>query len=107
MEGNVGEELVGDRPTKFIRPNFSATKLTLYQAKAYCKWLSELTGLSVSLATDAQWEYAARSRGQAVKYATDNGEIERGRNFKGEEYRWANYPPPQELTLLIHWVSMI
>ncbi len=74
----TGKELVGDRPTKFIKPYFSATKMTLYQAKDYCKWLSELTGLSFSIATDAQWEYAARSRGQTVKYATDNGKIEIG-----------------------------
>ncbi len=33
-----------------------------------------------ALLTEAQWEYAARSRGQAVRYATDNGELDIGRN---------------------------
>ncbi len=93
-------ELVGKkyRNTKFIQSQLSASDLDWYQAKAYCKWICELTGLSFSLATDAQWEYAARSRGQTVKYATDNGKIEIGRNFKGAEYRWANYPPPRNLS---------
>ncbi len=82
------------RSTDAVLPYLSAVYMDFYQAKAYCKWLSELTGLPFSLATDAQWEYAARSRGRAVKYATDNGKIERGRNYKGKEYRFESNPPP-------------
>lgn len=52
-----------------------------YGAKAYCQWLAIQTNLSFDLPTEAQWEYAARSRGKRVLYATDNGEINRGRNF--------------------------
>ncbi len=90
------QELVGKkyRNTECIQPQLSASDLDWYQAKDYCKWLSELTGLPFSLATDAQWEYAARSRGKAVKYATDNGKIERGINFKKDKSILVLNPPP-------------
>jgi len=53
-------------------------------AKAYCLWLGTLTKLSFSLPTEAQWEYAARSGGKKMLFATDNGKIERGRNFPND-----------------------
>lgn len=51
------------------------------QAKDYCQWLSEITGQLFDLPTEAQWEYAARSRGQFFAVATDNGNVEYGRNI--------------------------
>jgi formylglycine-generating enzyme required for sulfatase activity len=53
-------------------------------AKEYCQWLGEQTGLPFDLPTEAQWEYAARSRGKVVSFAKDTGFVERG----------VNYPPP-------------
>jgi sulfatase modifying factor 1 len=50
-------------------------------AKAYCGWLANMTKLPFDLPTEAQWEYAARSGGKKNLFATDNGKIERGRNF--------------------------
>ncbi|MGM3277567.1 formylglycine-generating enzyme family protein [Ralstonia sp. 24A2] len=50
------------------------------EAKDYCSWLGKVSGLPFDLPTEAQWEYAARSRGRLVPYATDNGEYEEGRN---------------------------
>lgn len=55
-----------------------------YGAKAYCKWLGERTRLPFDLPTEAQWEYAARSGGKRVLFATDNGKVERPRNFPKE-----------------------
>ena len=52
-----------------------------YGAKAYCQWLGKLTGLSFDLPTEAQWEYAARSGGKRLLFATDNGSIDEGRNY--------------------------
>jgi formylglycine-generating enzyme required for sulfatase activity len=62
-------------------------------AKAYCRWLSGLTNLPFDLPTEAQWEYAARSEGRRVLFATDNGLIERGRNFP-EEWKPGEKEPP-------------
>jgi len=57
------------------------------EAKAYCKWLGKLTGLPFDLPTEAQWEYAARNRGQMLLWPTDNGMWEEGRNVAAYEQR--------------------
>lgn len=43
------------------------------QAERYCAWLADLTGKPFTIPTSAQWEYAARSGGHAVAYATQDG----------------------------------
>lgn len=47
------------------------------EAEGYCDWLGQLTGLPFALPTEAQWEFAARSRGQNTPYATDTGRVEK------------------------------
>jgi len=64
-----------------------------YGAKAYCQWLGKLTNLPFDLPTEAQWEYAARSGGKRVLFATDNGKIERPRNFPKEWTDEEKEPP--------------
>lgn len=64
-----------------------------FEAQAYCQWLGEVTGLAFDLPTEAQWEYAARSRGQAVKFATDNGKMEPGRNYRAKGLGLPPQPP--------------
>ncbi|MCI8208923.1 hypothetical protein AUC61_05175 [Pseudomonas sp. S25] len=44
-----------------------------YEAELYCSWLSSVMDLPLALPTEAQWEYAARSRGQFLIVATDDG----------------------------------
>lgn len=50
-----------------------AKALLWTEAKAYCNWLGKLTKLPFALPTEAQWEYAARSRGQEHPFATATG----------------------------------
>lgn len=56
-----------DKPAR--SPNFN-------EAENYCSWLAEKTGHPFALPTEAQWEYAARNRGQSVAYATNTGDLE-------------------------------
>ncbi|MEM0706049.1 formylglycine-generating enzyme family protein [Enterobacter quasihormaechei] len=45
------------------------------EAQLYCEWLARITDLPFSLPTEAQWEYAARSRGLFVIAPTNDGTI--------------------------------
>lgn len=58
-------------------------------ARAYCQWIGQQINMPMDLPTEAQWEYAARSRGQMLLYATDNGQIDDGRNVASYEQRQA------------------
>jgi sulfatase modifying factor 1 len=71
-ERHIGDELRG--------PNHP-TGVSWQSAKEYCEWLGDQTGLPFDLPTEAQWEYAARSGGKLVPFATDTGYIDRGRNY--------------------------
>ncbi|PCK32714.1 formylglycine-generating enzyme family protein [Pseudoalteromonas piscicida] len=62
-------------------PEFPAG-VSWYGAKNYCLWLAELTQLPFDLPTEAQWEFAARNRGENILFATDSGWIEEGRNYE-------------------------
>ena len=48
--------------------------VTWGDSRAFCQWLGTLSNQSIDLPTEAQWEYAARSRGQMYRFATDTGE---------------------------------
>jgi formylglycine-generating enzyme required for sulfatase activity len=80
----IDGELVGKkyRGLYFMGPNYPAEWLTWYQARDYCQWLGKQIGYPMDLPTEAQWEYAARSRGKAVAHATNNGDIEYGVNYR-------------------------
>ena len=83
-----------------MRPNFlhqrapkRAAGVSWYGAEAYCKWLGKLTNLPFDLPTEAQWEYAARSGGKRVLFGTDNGKIERSRNYPSDWVHGEPEPP--------------
>lgn len=77
------------------RPKVGTSKIdaTLYRAdpKAaagvkwqdamdFCAWAGKGSGRKLTLPTEAQWEFAARSGGKMVVFATDSGSIDDGRN---------------------------
>ncbi|EDP59570.1 SUMF1/EgtB/PvdO family nonheme iron enzyme [Vibrio sp. AND4] len=55
------------------RQKAAASAKQWQEAKDYCQWLSNVSALPFDLPTEAQWEYAARSRGGKVYFATNNG----------------------------------
>lgn len=79
---SVGEQRVNmDEFSQRYRAPRKPAGVSWYGAKAYCQWLGKLTGKPFDLPTEAQWEYAARSGGKRVLFATDNGKVEEGRNY--------------------------
>jgi len=71
-----GLELRQDAGEKFAiiseAPNTPA-HLDWFEADKYCAWLANVSELPLGLPTEAQWEYAARSRGKFLMVATDDG----------------------------------
>ena len=53
---------------------YPIVNVTYFDAVSYCKWLSELTGETYTLPTEAQWEYAAKGgqKSKNYKYAGSN-----------------------------------
>jgi formylglycine-generating enzyme required for sulfatase activity len=84
---SMGEDDIEGREPK--RP----AGVSWYGAHAYCEWLGRLTKLPFDLPTEAQWEYAARSGGKKFLFATDNGKLERPRNFPKEWEHGEKEPP--------------
>ncbi len=55
-----------------------------FDAKAYCDWLSMMTGKHYRLPSEAEWEYACRA-GSVEKYATGNTITTEQANFDGNK----------------------
>jgi formylglycine-generating enzyme required for sulfatase activity len=71
--------LAADYPS--LQKDDYSVGVTWQQAKDYCLWLGKVSGKRIDLPTEAQWEYAARSRGKYLPFATNNGEFEPGKNI--------------------------
>ena len=86
----TGEPKVMDDPDlQDLRYKNAAAGLNWYQARDYCQWLGKQLDVPMDLPTEAQWEYAARNRGQQVVYPTHNGKLEYGKNLNSYEQQQA------------------
>lgn len=90
-EATGDEQIDMDRISIKDRSPKRPAGVSWHGAKAYCSWLAKLSNLPFDLPTEAQWEYAARSGGKRVLFATDTGMLDRPRNFPRE---WEYGEPP-------------
>lgn len=72
---------------RISRQPMAPAGISWQQASDYCQWLGKQVGIPMNLPTEAQWEYAARNKGQYIIYPTDNGKYETGRNVWSDEQR--------------------
>ncbi|NWL18001.1 hypothetical protein DM828_01465 [Pseudomonas umsongensis] len=68
-----------------------------FEAEQYCGWLAKISNLPFGLPTEAQWEYAARSRGQFLMVATNDG------TYKITEDSATEYDGPRGINISTTW----
>ena len=71
---------------KYRAPNVPAG-VPWQGAKDYCAWLGKASKLPFNLPTEAQWEYAARARGQLLVFPTNDGYYREDVNVPSYEAR--------------------
>ena len=65
------ESKYDERMLKYIGDDYPAVA-SWKDASDFCHWVGIVTGKKVTLPTEAQWEYAARSRGQFKQFANSD-----------------------------------
>ena len=70
-------------------PDQPVARITFQEAEAFCRWLSEKTGKTVKLPTEAEWEWAARAGTDTpFWYGDRNTDFSKYANLAGEETRF-------------------
>lgn len=65
------ESKYDERMLKYIGDDYPAVA-NWKDAFYFCHWVGDVTGKKIALPTEAQWEYAARSRGKFRQFANSN-----------------------------------
>lgn len=73
--------------------NLPVTNVTWDQASNYCQWVGSITNKNYHLPSEAQWEFAARNRGQIVAFATNNGDVDTNVNISDYTRAVASFAP--------------
>ncbi|WP_241967651.1 formylglycine-generating enzyme family protein [Vibrio zhugei] len=73
--------------------DYPASTKSWQEAKDYCLWLGKISTIKFDLPTEAQWEYAARSRGKHVYYATNTGyrQVREGSYYNPKTQKYVEY----------------
>jgi formylglycine-generating enzyme required for sulfatase activity/type II secretory pathway component PulC len=70
------KEIMGNNPSHFKRgDDYPVEGVSWYEVMEFIRRLNRKTGRRYRLPTEAEWEYAARSRGQKFDYPTANGKL--------------------------------
>jgi formylglycine-generating enzyme len=85
---NPGIEQAGDHPVVHVSWN---------DAQAFCQWLSQKTGRTVRLPTEAQWEYACRAGTTTAFPWGDNADAGNGWANLADTGLHAQFPPNRGL----------
>ncbi len=77
------KEIMGKNPSGFQNgDNYPVENVSWEDAQVFIKKLNEKDGTKYRLPTEAEWEFAARERGRAVRFATGKNTIdEKAANF--------------------------
>jgi len=75
------------------RPEQPVVRVSYNQAIEFCDWLSQKTGMSFTLPTEAQWEYACRSGGvDQLWYGSLDDDFSRCANLSDATHYTVDYP---------------
>ena len=80
-------------PYEFAQDDYPVVGITLYEADAYCKWMTQRTGKLHRLPTEAEWEKAARGyEGYFFSYGNEYDPTRANTESEGPR-KVGSYPP--------------